>query len=132
MYKPTTPQDEYMLHKYHSKCLDGIFLGYEQHCGGGWSGNLLIAQVHQLQTVEQAQHVHVRAVPHKQVSVVLNRAEAQHHIFPVFMETCSQPPSRLTDTRLNNNNMRRAVTDEAGEEHVDEEEYEGPEKKGRV
>lgn len=130
IYKPTTPQDESLLHQYHSKCLDGIFMGDEQQSGGGWSGNLLIAQVHQLQTVEQAQHVHVRTVPHTQVSLVLNRANAPHHIFPVFTGERRQPPSRFTDTRLNTVNLRRTVIDEAGEEHMDEEEEAYPETLG--
>ena len=92
MYNPTTPQDGGLLHKYHSEWLDGIFMGYAQQSGGGWSGNLLVAQVHQLQTAEQPQHVHLSTVHHKQVSVGFNRARAPHRIFPVFTGECSQPP----------------------------------------
>lgn len=131
MYKPTTPQDEALAHKYDSKCLDGIFMGYEQHSGGGWPGDMLIALAHQLQSVDQAQHVYLRRVPHKQVSVVLKRAKAPYHIFPVFTGEFNQPPSRFAATRLTTINLRRTVTDAEGKDHV-EAEKEGDAETSRV
>lgn len=105
-------------------------MGYAQQSGGGWSGDILIAAAHQLQIVEQAQHVHLRRVPHKHVSVVLNRAKAPHHLSPVFTGELDQPPSRFAATRMKTINLRRTVTDAMGEEHVDEEEDGDPENIG--
>jgi hypothetical protein len=41
-YYPITTKDKARLHGFGNKTLDGIFLGYQQQAGGGWSGDLLI------------------------------------------------------------------------------------------
>ena len=41
-YLPITDKDKSRLHHFGSKVLSGIFLGYEQQEGGGWSGDLLV------------------------------------------------------------------------------------------
>ncbi len=42
-YKPSSQQDKDRLHAFGAVLLSGIFVGYQQHVGGGWTGDLLIA-----------------------------------------------------------------------------------------
>ena len=42
-YLPITDKDKARCHQLGSKLLFGIFLGYDQQAGGGWSGDLLVA-----------------------------------------------------------------------------------------
>jgi len=41
-YKPSSEKDQARLHQLGAKMLAGIFVGYSQHSGGGWNGDLLI------------------------------------------------------------------------------------------
>lgn len=34
-YTPTKPEDMAIAHTYHSKCLEGVFMGYRQQLGWG-------------------------------------------------------------------------------------------------
>ena len=40
LYKPSRPKDIDEMPKMGSKLLEGIFLGYVQQSGGGWSGDV--------------------------------------------------------------------------------------------
>ena len=42
-YYPITEEDKRKCHKFGSEMLPGIFFGYSQHAGGGWNGDLLLA-----------------------------------------------------------------------------------------
>lgn len=67
-----------ITHTYHSKCLDGLCMGYAQQSGGGWAGYLLVDLADQSRSVRQPSHVYLRRVPRAQVSVVFNNANAPH------------------------------------------------------
>ena len=47
-YKPNNPDDEAAIKKFGSKLKDGIFIGYHQQAGGGWSGDLIVCDVEQI------------------------------------------------------------------------------------
>lgn len=68
-----------------------------------------IALADQLQSVSRSGQAYLRRVPHKQVSVVINRATAPHDTLPVYAKELAQPPSRVLETRHDIVNMRRAV-----------------------
>ena len=42
-YKPITDKDKARLHQFGIKVLSGVFVGYSLNIGGGWSGDLLVA-----------------------------------------------------------------------------------------
>lgn len=78
---------------------------------GGWSGFLLIALADPLRSIEHSSHVYLRIVPHKQVYVVLNQANALHDTFPIYSRELAQPPSRCADTIFNTVNLRPVDVD---------------------
>ena len=41
-YQPIIEKDKAQLHAFGERVLPGIFVGYTQHAGGGWSGDLEI------------------------------------------------------------------------------------------
>ena len=41
-YVPITKKDKERVHKFSSKLLSGIFMGYHQRAGGTWSGDLYV------------------------------------------------------------------------------------------
>ena len=42
-HKPITAKELEELHQFGLKVLSGIFMGYHQHAGGGWSGDVFVA-----------------------------------------------------------------------------------------
>ena len=62
-YKPISDKDVARLHKFGSKVLRGVFIGYEQRAGGGWSGDLLVADWEEIQGAEDHHEIHVKRVP---------------------------------------------------------------------
>ena len=59
-YLPITEKDIKRLHKFGPKVLSGIFQGYEQQAGGGWSGDLI---GNDWEEIENAQGFHVDFKP---------------------------------------------------------------------
>lgn len=59
-YKPITPRDEARLQQFGTKALPGVFVGYEQQAGGGWTGNLNIINWEQMENAEIFSDVYVK------------------------------------------------------------------------
>jgi hypothetical protein len=57
-YAPISQKDKERVHKFGDKTLAGVFLGYEQHAGGGWSGDLLIADWEEIENAENASEIY--------------------------------------------------------------------------
>ena len=57
-YLPITEKDKARLHQFGSKVLSGIFLGYEQQEGGGWSGDLLVLDWEEIENAEHSNIPH--------------------------------------------------------------------------
>ena len=43
LYKPISDKDKARLTSFGAGMLSGVFIGYEQHAGGGWTGDLMVA-----------------------------------------------------------------------------------------
>ena len=43
-YKPSAPKVKNQMHPFGSKLLPGLFIGYYQHPGGLWGGDLLVVK----------------------------------------------------------------------------------------
>ena len=52
-YKPISPEDVQRLHQFGEKVLPGIFFGYVQRHGGGWTGDLLVMDWIDLQEADR-------------------------------------------------------------------------------
>ena len=48
---PKTAMDQSRIHQFGQKVLPGLFLGYALHAGGIWKGDVLIADLEELETI---------------------------------------------------------------------------------
>ena len=82
-YLPITPKDKARTHQFGSKLLRGVFLGYSQQSGGGWGGDLLIADWEALASVTPDQEgladFPIKRFRHKEVTPIMN---GENFIFP--------------------------------------------------
>ena len=69
-YLPITPQDKARLPQFGSNNLDGIFVGYSQHAGGGWDGDLLIVDWDELAEAEFSYQVAVKRFKAPEVTIL--------------------------------------------------------------
>ena len=67
---PITPQDKARLPQSGSKVLSGIFLGYEEQEGGGWSGDLLILDWEEIENAEHISDIHIKRFKAAEIDVV--------------------------------------------------------------
>ena len=59
-YKPITEKDKSRCHAFGSSMLAGVFLGYYQYHGGGWSGDLFVADWEEMSNAQHFSEVYVR------------------------------------------------------------------------
>ncbi len=59
-YQPNTQKDKARLHQMSQKTLPGLFMGYEQQAGGGWSGDLLVVDWEELEKANNVNLVHIK------------------------------------------------------------------------
>ena len=52
---PITAKDQSRIHQFGKKVLPGFFLGYALYAGGIWKGDLLIADLEQLETMDASE-----------------------------------------------------------------------------
>ena len=51
-YHPITAKDQSRIHQFGKKVLPGLFLGYALYAGGIWKGDVLIADLEELETMD--------------------------------------------------------------------------------
>ena len=54
-YHPTTAKDQSRIHQFGKKVLPGLFLGYALYAGGIWKGDVLIADLEELDTMDASE-----------------------------------------------------------------------------
>ena len=54
-YHPITAKDQSRIHQFGKKVLPGLFLGYALYAGGIWKGDVLIADVEELETMDASE-----------------------------------------------------------------------------
>ena len=79
-YKPSRDKDIQKLHQLGKKMLSGIFLGYEQQAGGGWSGDLMVADWQQIETAGLRSDIHINRFKAEEIEVVKRN---DRHVFPI-------------------------------------------------
>ena len=65
-YHPISAKDQSRLHQYGAKVLPGIFLGYALHAGGIWKGDIMVADIEELEEMD-ASELHARKLNAKEV-----------------------------------------------------------------
>ena len=51
-YHPIFAKDESRIHQFGKKVLPGLFLGYALYAGGIWKGDVLVADIEELETMD--------------------------------------------------------------------------------
>ena len=51
-YHPKTAKDQSRIHRFGKKVLPGLFLGYALYAGGIWKGDVLVADLEELETMD--------------------------------------------------------------------------------
>ena len=83
-YKPSQQTDIQRLHQFGKKVLAGIFLGYVQHSGGGWTGDLLIADWQQVELATCSADIHSKRFKAGEVEIVW---KSEDYFFPSLRVT---------------------------------------------
>ena len=54
-YQPFTAKDQSRIHQFGKKVLPGLILGYALYAGGIWKGDVLIADLEELETMDASE-----------------------------------------------------------------------------
>ena len=54
-YHPITAKDQSSVHQIGKKVLPGLFLGYALYAGGMWKGDILVADIEELETMDASE-----------------------------------------------------------------------------
>ena len=54
-YHPFTAKDQSRIHQFGKKVLPGLFLGYALYAGGNWKGDVLVADLEELETMDASE-----------------------------------------------------------------------------
>ena len=77
-YHPITAKDQSRIHQFGKKVLPGLFLGYTLYAGGIWKGDVLIADLEELETMD-ASEIYSKRLNAKEVIFPKEKGE---FIFP--------------------------------------------------
>ena len=78
-YYPKTAKDQSRIHQFGKKVLPGLFLGYALYAGGIWKGDILVADIEELETMD-ASEIYSKRLNAKEV---IFSKENGKFIFPV-------------------------------------------------
>ena len=54
-YYPISAKDQSRIHQFGKKVLPGLFLGYDLYAGGMWKGDILVADLEELETMDASE-----------------------------------------------------------------------------
>ena len=78
-YLPFTAKDQSRIHQFGKKVLPGLFLGYALYTGGIWKGDVLVADLEELETMD-ASEIYSKRLNAKEVIFLQEKGE---FIFPI-------------------------------------------------
>ena len=78
-YHPVSAKDQSRLHQFGAQVLPGIFLGYASYAGRIWKGDIMVADIEELEEMD-ASELHARRLNAKEV---LTPQRSGNFIFPV-------------------------------------------------
>ena len=78
-YHPISGEDLSRLHQFGLEVLPGIFLGYVLSAGGIWKGDIIVADIEELEEMD-ASELHARRLNAKEVLTLM---KGEHFIFPI-------------------------------------------------
>ena len=54
-YHPVTAKDQSRIHQFRKKAFPGLFFGYALYAGGIWKGDVLVADIEELETMDASE-----------------------------------------------------------------------------
>ena len=78
-YHPITAKDESRIHQFGKKVVPGLFLGYALYAGGIWKGDVLVADLEELETMD-ASEIYSKRLNAKEV---IFRKEKGEFLIPI-------------------------------------------------
>ena len=78
-YHPFAAKDQSRIHQFGKKVLPGLFLGYALYAGRNWKGDVLVADLEELETMD-ASEIHSKRLSAKEV---IFPKEEREFIFPI-------------------------------------------------
>ena len=110
-YHPITVKDQSRLHQFGKKVLPGLFLGYALYAGGIWKGDVLVADLEELETMD-ASDIYSKRLDAKKVIFPTEKGES---IFPIA-DGRIKPLGGDQDLRTSTLIRQRPIR---GESHID-------------
>ena len=110
-YHPFTAKDQSRIHQFGKKVLPGLFLGYALYAGGIWKGDVLVADLEELETMD-ASEIYSKRLNAKEV---IFPKEKGQFIFPIA-DGRIKPLGGDQDLRTSTSTRQRPIR---GESHVD-------------
>ena len=110
-YHPITAKDQSRLHQFGKKVLPGLFLGYALYAGGIWKGDVLVADLEELETMD-ASEIYSKRLDAKKVIFPTEKGES---IFPIA-DGRIKPLGGDQDLRTSTLIRQRPIR---GESHID-------------
>ena len=110
-YYPISAKDQSRIHQFGKKVLPGLFLGYALYAGGIWKGDVLVADIGELETMD-ASEIYSTRLNAKEVTFPKENGE---FIFPVA-DGRIKLPGGDQDLRTSTSIRDRPIR---GESHVD-------------
>ena len=110
-YHPVSAKDLSRLHQFGPKVLPGIFHGYVLYAGGIWKGDIMVADIEELEEMD-ASELHVRRLIAKEVSTPM---KGDNFKFPVSDGTVKVSGG---DQRLRTSTLIRERPERGEEEEV--------------
>ena len=89
-YLPISDKDKKRVHQFGSKVLSGIFLGYDQQEGGGWSGDLMVLDWEEIENASHFSDIHIKRFKSSEVNV---HKVGENFRFPLAEGVLRQPGS---------------------------------------
>ena len=87
-YKPSRKKDQDALAKMGAKTCEGIFVGYHQNSGGGWSGDVDIIDSLELTTAGDIEEVHCKRI--SAAEMIVTKLDKEF-VFPIVKYGWDQP-----------------------------------------
>ena len=82
-YHPVTAKDQSRIHQFGKKVLHGLFLGYALYAGGIWKGDVLVADLEELETMD-ASEIYSKRLNAKEV--IFPKEKGEEFVFQSQMD----------------------------------------------
>ena len=110
-YHPITAKDQSRIHQFGKKVLPGLFLGYALYAGGIWKGDVLVADLEELETMD-ASEIYSKRLNAKEVIFPKERGEFISPIADGRIKTLGGDQELRTSTLVRHRPIQ-------GESHID-------------